>query len=359
MRLCVLCLLPVLAVAAPAAGPAAPTVLIYASPYGPNQTFSRADRTWIKWVQEHSGGTLRIQAIWSGGLISSDQSLVELRHGVADVGLITPIYSHGGTHLIRTQTGFYGGAKTFEQQVAMYRCLAAAHAEYAREVEGLHILAVQGGTLPGLLTRSRAVRTLEDVRGMRLRVPTELLSVMRDLGADPVTMPMGEVYSSLAKGVLDGVVAPPDTLLSLHFGEVAKHYLQLEVPRGAYPGRAMGERRWRSLSPAQRAVLEASTPVWEAAMSSETGAAVQSGEAEGRRQKVEFLPIPAADQARFDVLYEQDGERNAVELGKLGIDGAAVFRQARRIARGIGEVGEVRCGGNGQGTERRNDDAAT
>ena len=32
--------------------------------------------------------------------------------------LITPIYAHGGTHLLRVQTGFYGGAKTFEQQVA-------------------------------------------------------------------------------------------------------------------------------------------------------------------------------------------------------------------------------------------------
>ena len=51
---------------------------------------------------------------------------------------------------------------------------------------------------------------------MRIRVPTELLNVMRDLGADPVNMPMGEVYSALAKGVIDGLVAPTDTFKSLH-----------------------------------------------------------------------------------------------------------------------------------------------
>ena len=102
------------------------TVLTYATPYGPNHTFSRADKTWmavgggeIRWAR------LSIRPIWSGGLISSDQSMIELRHGVADIGLITPIYAHGGAHLLRVQTGFYGGAKTFEQQVAMYRCLAA------------------------------------------------------------------------------------------------------------------------------------------------------------------------------------------------------------------------------------------
>ena len=36
--------------------------------------------------------------------------MIELRHGVADIGLITPIYVKGGAHLIRIQSGFYSGA---------------------------------------------------------------------------------------------------------------------------------------------------------------------------------------------------------------------------------------------------------
>ena len=79
---------------------------------------------------------------------------------------------------------------------------------------------------------------------MRIRVPTELLGVLRELGADPVNMPMGEVYSALAKGVIDGVVAPTDTFSSLHLAEVAHYFTQLRIPRGAYPARAMGMRRW-------------------------------------------------------------------------------------------------------------------
>jgi TRAP-type C4-dicarboxylate transport system substrate-binding protein len=323
----------------------AATVLTYASPYGPNHTFSRADKTWMEWVLQHSGGALRIRPIWSGSLISSDQSLIELRHGVADIALITPIYAHGGTHLIRVQTGFYSGAGSFEQQVAMYRCLSSASPEYARELAGLKILAVQGGTLPGVLTRSREIRSLKDFQGLRIRVPTELLHVMRDLGADPVTMPMGEVYSSLAKGVLDGVVAPADTLKSLHFGEVAKNYTELEVPRGGYPSRAMSERRWQRLLPGDRAVLESSIPVWEAALSKETMAAVQSGEAEGRSEGVRFIPIAPDEQRRFNELYEDDAARNAGSLARFGIDGAAVFLHARRIAKGIEQTGTVICAG--------------
>jgi TRAP-type C4-dicarboxylate transport system substrate-binding protein len=325
---------------------AEPTTLVYATPYTPNHTFSRADKTWMKWVEEQSHGALRIRPIWSGALLSSDQSMTELRHGVADIGLITPIYTRGGTHLLRIQTGFYIGAKTYEQQVAMYRCLAAASPEYAKELEGLKVLAVQGGTLPGLLTRTREVRSLNDLKGLRLRVPTELLNVLKDLGADPIAMPMGDVYSALAKGVLDGVIAPPDTLKSLHFGEVAKFFWQLEVPRGAYPGRAMGERRWEALTDAERTVLEASIPIWEAAIAKETRDAVQIGMAEGHAQGINFLPVSPEDQQRFNALYEQDAERSARALSRLGIDGEAVFMDAHRIGQGIERTGEVRCHGD-------------
>ena len=98
-------------------------MLTYATPYGPGHPFSRADLRWIEHVERASGGSLRIRPVWSGGLLSSEMSMEELRHGVADIGLITPIYVRGGTHLIRMQSGFYSGADSIEAQVALYRCL--------------------------------------------------------------------------------------------------------------------------------------------------------------------------------------------------------------------------------------------
>jgi TRAP-type C4-dicarboxylate transport system substrate-binding protein len=327
------------------------TWLIYASANSPNHPFSRADKTWIRWVEESSGGRLRIRAIWGGALISSDQSLLELRHGVADIGTIAPIYVRGGTHLLRTQACFYSGAKTFEQQVGLYRCLAAASPQYAYETEGLKILAIQGGTLPGILTRNRPIYGLDDLKGLRIRVPSELIRVMRDLGVDAVTSPMVEVYSALAKGILDGVVAAPDPMKSMHFSEVANYYTRLEVPRGAYPARAMGLRRWESLSEAHRKILEAGIPVWETALSKEIAEADTAGEAEGRRQGIVFIDIPPADQRRFDALYEKDAERSAQALGRFGIDGESVFLQACRIAQGIELTGKVICAEDGTGRE--------
>ncbi|MBO9726969.1 MAG: ABC transporter substrate-binding protein, partial [Novosphingobium sp.] len=92
--------------------PTGVTELVYATQYSPQHPFSRADKSWIDYVEKRSGGKLRIRVFWSGTLLSSDMSMEELRHGVADIGLVTPIYVKGGTHLIRIQSGFYSGART-------------------------------------------------------------------------------------------------------------------------------------------------------------------------------------------------------------------------------------------------------
>ncbi len=316
--------------------------LVYATPYSPNHPFSRADQTWMDFVEQRSGGTLRIRPSWSGALLSSEHSMVELRHGVVDIGLITPIYVKGGAHLIRIQSGFYSGVTGIEEQVALYRCLASVHPGFARELEGLQVLAVQGGSLPGIVTRERPVRSLEDLRGLRLRVPTELLQMMRELGADPVNMPMGDVYSALAKGVIDGLVAPTDTFKSLHLAEVARYYASLKVPRGAYPARAMGSRRWQALSPEHRAVLEEGVAVWEHALAEENRRALDEGWRLAEQRGVQEAQISAEDQARFDTLYLQHAESNAADLARYGIDGMEVFRTARGS---IAPDGSIVCRG--------------
>jgi TRAP-type C4-dicarboxylate transport system substrate-binding protein len=304
------------------------TELTYATPYPPSHPFSKADQRWMDWVEQESDGRLVIRPLWSGSLLSADMSMEELRHGVADIGLITPIYVRGNTHLLRIQTGFYSGVKSVEAQVALYRCMAAGEPQIGRELEGLKVLAVQGGLLPGVLMRNKRLTSLADLRGQRIRAPTELLPVLSALGADPVNMPMGEVYSAMTKGVIDGVIAPPDTFRALHFVDVARHYYDLQVPRGAYPSRAMGQRRWDRLEPWQRDLLERGTAVWEQALADEIRASEAVGLAAGEGI-IEITPADAADQGRFDDLYLRVGQANAEGLAAFGIDGMRAYRIAR------------------------------
>ncbi len=316
------------------------TELTYATPYPPSHPFSKADQRWMDFVEQESGGRLRIRPIWSGALLSSDMSMEELRHGVADIGLITPIYTRGGTHLLRIQTGFYSGADSIESQVALYRCLERGVPQITRELEGLKVLAVQGGLMPGVVTRAQPVESLADLKGLRIRAPTELLPVLKGLGADPVNMPMGEVYSALAKGVIDGVIAPPDTFQALHLAEVADYYYELRVPRGAYPARAIGQERWDALAPWQRELLDRSSAVWEQALATEIRASEAVGRARGEGRIRYATPTPA-EQAAFDELYLRDGEANARALARYGIDGMSAYSLARSS---LVERDRVECG---------------
>ncbi len=318
------------------------TELVYATPYAPAHPFSRADQSWMDFVAQRSNGTLRIIPSWSGALISSENSMTELRHGVADIGLITPIYIKGGTHLIRLQSGFYSGTTTFADQVALYRCLAASSAQFDHELAGLKVLAVQGGSLPGIVSTSKPILSLEDLKGLRVRGPTELLGLLKQLGADPVNMPMGDVYSALAKGVLDGVVAPLDTFRSLHFAEVAHHYIGIRIPRGAYPARAMSVARWQQLSAAHRQILEEGIAVWERALAEQTYQAQADGEKVAHDEGVVFTDFPQDQQQRFDALYLDFAARNAASLADYGIDGSAVFAVSRAS---VGADGTVSCSG--------------
>jgi TRAP-type C4-dicarboxylate transport system substrate-binding protein len=289
----------------------------------------------MDFVAQRSGGKLVIKPYWAGALLSSDHSMIEVRHDVVDIGLITPIYARGGADVLRAQSGFYGGVKSYADQLAVYDCLASEFPDFGRETDGLIVLAVQGGNFPGVLTRGHPIRSLADFQGVRLRAPTELTGVLARLGADPVNMPMGEVYSALAKGVIDGVVAPADTLQSLHFNEVAKYFSGARFARGAYPARAMSKEAWDRLSDADRLVLQESRKVWEDAMRTQITGAEATGAKFGAAHGIEFDAFDAADQAKLDALYNEIAARSASELSRTASDGAPIYARAQAIIAAI------------------------
>jgi len=340
-----------LAACSSAPAPDAPYVLRYASPYTAGHPLSRADRKWMRYVEQASGGRLRIEPFWASGLISSDHNMEELRHGVVDVATITPIYTRAGTHAIRGQSGFYGGERSIDQQVGVYKCLEAAFPVLRREVRGLDILAIQGGNQLGLVTRDRPVRRLADIRGLRLRAPSELIPLLRTLNADPLDMPMGDVYPALAKGVIDGVVAPIDTVRSLHFGEVARYYNEIRISRGAYPARAISTRVMARLPADLQRLIRESQPIWEAAIRDETVEAARSGKDYAEAQKMRFIDFDPASQARFDELYNLQAVRTAVEMRAFGIDAMPMLHLAQTMIERLNTGRHPACPRPSQGKE--------
>jgi tripartite ATP-independent transporter DctP family solute receptor len=71
----------------------------------------------------------------------------------------------------------------------------------------------------------RAIRTADDCKGMKLRVPEiqTWVEMARSLGANPTPIPAAEIYTALQTGVVDGMESPADFITSSKIYEVAQH----------------------------------------------------------------------------------------------------------------------------------------
>jgi TRAP-type C4-dicarboxylate transport system substrate-binding protein len=65
-----------------------------------------------------------------------------------------------------------------------------------------------------------------DLQGRKIRGTPSYHSVINMLGASPVVLPGGEVYSALEKGVVDGAAWPASGILGMRWYEVAKYMLR-------------------------------------------------------------------------------------------------------------------------------------
>ena len=107
-----------------------------------------------------------------------------------------------------------------------------------------------------ITTKNRAVRTPDDVKGLKIRTtPTPShLQAFKLLGANPVPMPLAELYQALEIGAVDAQEHPIAITYSAKFYEVQKH---LTMSRHAYTALpvVMAKRKFDALTPDLQKVL--------------------------------------------------------------------------------------------------------
>jgi len=126
------------------------------------------------------------------------------------------------------------------------------------EYEGTKVIALWGAEDAGLMTRSKPIRSLDDIKGLRMRAPSAAQAKQLEvMGAVPIAMPITELYPGLERGVIDGAMVPFSVILDFRLGEVAKTYT---IP-GPLFGRssfliAMNKKKYDNLSPNARAAID-------------------------------------------------------------------------------------------------------
>jgi TRAP-type C4-dicarboxylate transport system substrate-binding protein len=74
-----------------------------------------------------------------------------------------------------------------------------------------------------LQTIKKPVKTLDDIKGIKIRATGQLSDVITALGGLPIPLQMPDVYDSLRRGVIEGVTVDLSTLKFWKFAEVVKY----------------------------------------------------------------------------------------------------------------------------------------
>jgi hypothetical protein len=107
----------------------------------------------------------------------------------------------------------------------------------------------------------------------------------------------------------------------------------MNIPRGAYPSRAINLHSLAALPIRMQQWLQNSQAVWQAAMRTEVSRAVDAGIKFGAERGVTTTVLDADSQREFAALYAEQAAKRAGDLDGRGFPGSAVLAAAQRIIR--------------------------
>ncbi len=142
--------------------------------------------------------------------------------GVADIATTCPAYTPGVFPLTEAfELPGYNNDNALVASVTMHEGWKQSELlqeEYS-DVKILHFWA----TGPGDFMTTVPVSSMEDLQGLDIRAVGGTIPWVSALGANPVSMGMGASYEAIETGVVDGLLAPTDTLQGFRLAEVLNY----------------------------------------------------------------------------------------------------------------------------------------
>lgn len=250
----------VICMASATASAADGVTLTYSNFFPPTHIQSQLAESWCREVEKRTEGRITLQYFAGQTLTKANQTYDSVVNGIADVGLSAFAYTRGRfpvMGVIDMPMGYPTGVAATEAANTVYTRFAP------KELNDTQVMYLHAHG-PGMLhTRKKAVRTLEDLKGLKIRSTGISAEMITALGGTPVPMPMPESYQSLQKGVVDGSVHPLETNKGWKLGEVVD-YVSMAHPV-AYTTAffvVMNKAKWNALEAKDRTIIEAINAEW-------------------------------------------------------------------------------------------------
>jgi len=177
---------------------------------------------WLKELGERSGVEIDVRMFAAGSSFGGlDRQLDQVTNGLVDAAVGLAVVPRGRMPSTGMLEIPFLGTNSRSINNA-FNTLYKDH--FATDFKGLKLVTVLVDCSV-IHTVNTPVNTLEDLRGLRLRVPSAMgAELVKAVGGVPVAMPQSQIYESLQRNVIDGAITPWDVISSLKLGEVLNHH---------------------------------------------------------------------------------------------------------------------------------------
>ena len=292
---------------------------------------------WADRVMKQSNGRIKIQVYPSmqlGG--TPPQMFDQIKDGITDIGWTVAGYSAGRFptfeifELPFMVNSASGGSRALWEFVQVNKLDKT-------EFKDVKLLAVHQHDEPHFHMVDKPIKTLVDLKGMKVRAPTRITNkLLTALGATPVGMPITQVSDALSKGVINGALLPWEIVPSIKAHELVKYHSEID-PQSPWLYAtvfvfAMNKEKYASLPPDLKKIIDANSGP-ELSMS--IGKMADDEAIPARKlateRKNNFNTIPMDELKNWRKAAQTVTDDWIKDLDKRGLDGKALVNSAREL----------------------------
>lgn len=306
---------------------AAEFTLTYSNFFPPTHIQSKLAEGWCKEVEKRTNGRVEIQYFPGQTLTKGRVCYDGVVNGISDIGLSVLAYTRGRFPVMEVVDLPLGYKNGREATAVVNEVYAKMQPKELADTQVMYLHAHGPGVLS---TRKNAVRTLEDLKGLKIRSTGTSAKVVEALGGTAVAKPMPESYQLLEKGVVDGSMHPVESNKGWKLGEVVD-YMTLSYPAGYTTSFfvVMNKQKWDALPDDVKTIIEEINKEWIGKTAEAWDASDEEGMAFLKERGVEIIELPEAESARWAEAVKPVLTDYVEKTNKNGLPGAEALKAAQ------------------------------
>lgn len=214
---------------------------------------TRLVKGWVEEVEQATNGQLKFDVFPGATLLKPNETYEGVISGTADAGLNIYGYNRGRFPEMEAfeHVGIDFGSATACTMVAV----EGVKKFNPKEIQDTKLMVIYS-VGPGCAYTNKEIKTLDDLKGMRIRATGATVKSIEALGAIAVGMPMNDAYEALSKGVVDGNIGPPEVLKGWKQADVTKFITVLPPVYNSLQTIVMNLDKWNALPKDVQAAVE-------------------------------------------------------------------------------------------------------